>query len=83
MSEEDRNYFWEKQQKSIPFLKGLPDQFKVHDELIKCPWCNGEMFGRCLCCQCYFCHDCEDGNVVTEEEILEEMSARNGEKRRK
>lgn len=65
----ESNYYWEKQQQSIPFLESLPDKYKVHDELLVCPSCTGELFGRCTCCQCYFCHgDCD---VYTEEEISE------------
>lgn len=62
---------WEREKMSIPFLDGLPDEYKVHDKLVKCPYCGGEMFGRCLCCQIYFCHNCEDGSAIDEEEIIE------------
>jgi len=69
------NYFWEKEKKAIPFLKSLPEKYKVHDELLDCPRCKGELYGRCLCCQMYFCHgDCSkeiDDFVFSEEELVE------------
>lgn len=68
------NYFWEKQQMAIPFLESLPDKYKVHDELLDCPKCGGELFGRCLCCQCYFCHGkCADDMPVYDEEDIAEL----------
>jgi len=56
-----------------PFIKDLPERFKVVDDLIigGCPYCKGEMFGRCLCCLQYFCHNCEDGEIMSMEDIIE------------
>ena len=65
---------WISEKKSIPFEKGLPKEFQVHDEKLICPVCKGEMFGRCLCCQMYFCHgNCqkEGSGIYDEEEIIE------------
>jgi hypothetical protein len=73
---ETREYFWEKEKRAIPFLDSLPEKYKVHDELLDCPRCKGELFGRCLCCQMYFCHGaCKDEPindfVFSEEELAE------------
>ena len=68
---------WEERQKAIPFEKDLPKEFQVHDEMLICPICKGEMFGRCLCCQCYFCHgNCakENGGIYDEQEIIEAIN---------
>ena len=67
----DVNQEWIDAKKAIPFEEGLPKEFQVHDAILVCPECKGEMFGRCLCCQCYFCHgSCEVG-IYDEEEIIE------------
>lgn len=64
---------WEREKRSIPFHKDLPEKYRVHDEIVECPLCKGEMFGRCLCCQVYFCHNCEDGTMMDEEDIIEAL----------
>lgn len=70
---------WIDEKKAIPFEKGLPKEFQVHDEKLICPSCKGEMFGRCLCCQCYFCHGkCaeEFGGIYDEEDLIEALNER-------
>lgn len=65
---------WVDEKKAIPFEKELPKEFQVHDETLVCPTCSGEMFGRCLCCQCYFCHgDCVKnfGGIYDEEDLID------------
>lgn len=75
---------WEQKQKSIPFEAELPDKYKVHDKILECPKCDGELFGRCLCCQLYFCHgDCtkeklEDRESVFNEDDLLQILAEKG-----
>lgn len=68
MMEENRNE---------PFLKGLPEKYHVIDELIPhgCPDpdCKGEVFGRCECCNCYFCHG-KCGDVMSMEDIVEAIT---------
>lgn len=74
--EDIENEFWIKEKKSIPFNKKLPERFKVHDQLFPCVFCGGEMFGRCLCCQCYFCHGKCEMSIYSEEDIIEELKKR-------
>lgn len=68
---------WIEEKKAIPFEKDLPKEYQVHDDYVKCPVCKGEMFGRCLCCQMYFCHGkCNengDNTIFDEEEIIEAL----------
>lgn len=70
---------WIEEKKAIPFEKGLPQEFQVHDEELICPVCKGKMFGRCLCCQCYFCHgECQkdSGGIYDEEDLIEAINER-------
>lgn len=46
---------------------------KQHSFLISdgCPFCKGEIFGPCECCEMYFCHGTCEAGVYDDEEMKE------------